>query len=343
MTITYSQIYCTAAELDSDLNLIGSVKESLVMEKILAASEYLRKQIGLFIPVTDTKYFDGSATPRLYLPPFLAITGTIITDDVSLTTSDYVLRPNNRFWENGPYGVIDLDVDEAHVSYWVKESHSTEIPARWGLYELTADTGATVADTTQQSAVQITLKVNNGALVSPGMVLLIGSEQQEVASWGSVTASLTTASAMDANVSEITLAAASVYPGEIIRIGLEQMKVLDNNSTLYYVQRGWNKTKQVAHSTSAAVDVYRTVNVVRGVNGTTAAAHLNGVSISRYKVPDDINYLCRQIAGLMLKKAQGGFAGKTGNDDLGTVTYNNEFPMVAMKEIAGNYKIWTVS
>jgi hypothetical protein len=337
----YAQLFCTAAELDDDLNLLGSVRADVLMDKIAAASDYLQKQIGWFIPVTMTRYFNGLGRAFLYLPPLLALTGSIVNDDDTLVSADFIYKPDGRHWANGPYTRLDIDPDAANLSVWMNEDEGITIPGRWGMYEETEDTGATVADTTQQSASQTTLKVSSGAKVSPGMVLLIGTEQEHVTGWNTPTAAVTTlGAAWDAQSSEVTLAAASLNIGEVGRVGLEKFKVLDNNSTLYYAQRGWDKTRQASHSNGATVDVYRTVDVVRGVNGTTAAIHANGAAISRYKAPSDINYLCRQIAALMLKKAQGGFAGKTGNEDLGTVTYNNEFPMIALKEIKKSYKIY---
>jgi hypothetical protein len=83
--------------------------------------------------------------------------------------------------------------------------------------------------------------------------------------------------------------------------------------------------------------VYRTFTVSRGVNGTTAAAH-SSKAISRYMAPYDVNWLARQMAGLMWKKARSGFAGKVGNQELGEVFYQNEFPE-QIKQVRANYRI----
>jgi hypothetical protein len=83
--------------------------------------------------------------------------------------------------------------------------------------------------------------------------------------------------------------------------------------------------------------VYRTVTATRAVNGTTAAAHSTAAA-SRYIPPADVNWLCRQMAGLMHKKAQSGFSGKVGNAELGETFYYNEFPG-QIKEIQKNYRV----
>lgn len=341
--IVYAQSFCTAAELENDLNLAGSVRAELLLEKIEAACDVMQKRVGWFVPVTMTKYFNGMGRQRLHIHPFLGLTGSIVNDGTTLTGTDYILQPNTRWWANGPYSWLDVAPDAANLSEWIEKDEGVEVPARWGLYEETESTAATVQNTTSQSDTVTTLLLSDGSKVSPGMVLLIGTEQEYVSGWGDPTSAVTTLGAgVDATSVEWTLSAGALNVGEIGRVGLEQFKVLDKNGTAYYVQRGWNKSRQAVHAVNADVDVYRSVNVVRGVNGTTAAAHLNGASIARYKAPSDVNYLCRQIAALMLKKAQGGFAGKTGNEDTGQTTYNNEFPMIAMREIEENYRIHRV-
>ncbi len=103
------------------------------------------------------------------------------------------------------------------------------------------------------------------------------------------------------------------------------------------LDRGWNRTTRKAHLDDASISVFRTFTVERGVNGTTAAIHSNK-SISRCMVPWDVNWLCRQIAGLMRMKAASGFAGKIGNADTGETFYQNEFPDL-IKKIERNYRI----
>ncbi len=128
-----------------------------------------------------------------------------------------------------------------------------------------------------------------------------------------------------------------VFVGEVVRIDNEQMLVLEINTNTVIVERGFNRTAKAAHSTSVSVYAYRSYTVKRGVNGTTAAAHANATAISKYVMPWDINYLCLQMASLMSKKKQGGFAGKVGNAELGEVFYNNEFPKTVLDDIKHKY------
>jgi hypothetical protein len=339
--MNYAQIYCTVADMIADSKSPGA-DEARLYQSIREASDYLQKEIGWFIPVTLTRRFDGYGHDTLIVPPLLSVT-TIVNGDDTLSASDYILKPDNAYWPYGPYGMIYTDPDSSLLLAWADETDGVQITGRWGLYDRTASVGATVADTTQQSDSATTLKVSDGSRVSPGMVCLIASEQELVTGWSSPTEAVTTITEPAAiTADQLTLADASlVNTGEIIRIDFEQMRITDRRTSgnLVSVIRGWNGTSRAAHADNAAVDVYRTVTVERGVNGTTAAAHANGTAINRYYTPDDVQFLTRQIATLMLNKALGGYQGRTGNAELGVVFYHDAFPRYELEQIKQRYSL----
>jgi hypothetical protein len=334
-----AQLFCTVSDLISDNQSLG-VDETRLFQAIREACDYLQKEIGWFIPVTLTRNYNGRGYPRLFVDPLLTIT-SIVNDGTTLAGTDYIAQPEHRFWANGPYGQIIIDPDAANLSAWVDEDDGIQIAGRWGLYQRTASLTATVADTTEQSISQTTLKVSDGSQVSPGMPILIGSEQELVTGWGSPTTSVTTLNgAVTATEDTITVANGTlVNVGEVCRFGFEQFKVRDKQTHELYVWRGWNGTARESHLTAVAVDVYRTVNVERGVNGTTAAVHANGASISRYVAPEDVQYLAKQIATLIVNKARSGYQGRTGNPEQGLVFYNDAFPRFDIERIKSRYMI----
>ena len=337
---TYAQLFCTVDDLVSDMEAPGGDVTRL-FQAIRDASDYLQKEIGHFIPVTEAKKFNGLGEPILFTPPLLAITSLVNDGDTLVADTDYIASPTARHWNNGPYSWLEVGPDATQLSEWVDEANGVVITGRWGKYERSALLTCTVADTTQQSASQTTLKVSNGAEVSPGMVLKLGDEQELVTGYSDPTASVTTLNgAVAAADDEITVAnSALVNVGEIIRADFEQMKVRDRNTTTHKlsVWRGWNRTNRVAHLTAAAVDVYRPFTVERNVNGTTAAVHANGLAISRYFAPDDIQFLTREVATLMLNKAKGGYAGRSGNEQTGVTYYNDAFPKFDIERIKEKY------
>lgn len=338
-TINYAQYFCSVSDLVADMKEPG-VDEARMLQAIMEACDYLSKEIGWFIPVTFTRSYNGRGFRELIVAPLIAIT-TITNDGTSLVSTDYILKPDHGYWPNGPYGIIHVDPDAVNLGSWADELDGVVIAGRWGLYERSVVTGATVQDNPQSDS-QTTLKVSDGGKISPGMVLYIGTEQELVTGWGAVTASVTTLNGAVAVADDyITLVNSTlVNLGEIVRVNLEDMKIRAINTTTHkaYVYRQWNGTARAAHTTSTAVDVYRTVNVDRGVNGSTAAAHVQAVAISRLIPPSDVQLLAKKVATLIINQAKSGYQGRTGNPELGVVFYHDIFVRDIMT-IKQNYRL----
>ena len=332
-----AQMFCTVADLQADLETPGG-NEARLYRAIREASQSIAREIGWFIPVAETFKTEGECEKSLYMPPFLALTGNITNHLQTLTAADVILQPTSPYWPNGPYDELEIRYDVGQVWSDVDDD-VVEVPILRGLYNETQATGAAldgaIADDDE------TITVDNGAKLSPGMVLKIGDEQMLVTGTGApvetVTALADSVSVGDESIAVDNLALLNI--GEVVRIGFESMLVYDKSATRAAVRRGWNNTAKSTHAENDDVDVFRTFSVERGVNGTTAAAHADEAAIDRYVVPADIGYLCAQVATLMLNKAKSSYAGRTGNADTGTVFYNDAFPRYEWQRIADNYKL----
>jgi len=330
-----NRLYCTVDELLEDLDAEGvRVSPARVLDKIRAASQWIDRRIGAFIPVTETRYFDGDGTREVYVDPLLSLT-SITVDEISVTASEALVYPRNRLWQHGPGIRLVADPDAVSFYAFTRSHNNVAVTGRWGLYEDTRATGATTASQAEDAE---SLVVDNAAGISPGAVVLVEDEQEVVTGHGSPTDS--TADSAEALTTEDEVVTVSdgtkVSIGEVIRIEFEQMKVLDIAGNDLLVSRGWNLTKRASHDSGKDVDVYRTFTVSRGANGTTAAAH-SDAAISRYVAPEDIRWLCKQMAGLMLKKADSGFSGRVGSPETGETFYLNEFPNSVIEKIERNY------
>jgi hypothetical protein len=344
--LVIAQSYSHLAEMlyDLDLHGLAATKEAKALDRIRAASVWLAGKAGRFIPVTESRRYDGPGGRRLFIDPLLAVT-TLVDDTITLTASDYLLYPRARHWDNGPYTTIEIDPDASALAAWTHERDIVAVSGRWGKYEETADTLATVANTTSISASETGLKVSDGSKVSPGMILLIGTEQAQVDATGAHSAATSKLSAAITGLTDdvISVDTGSEFKvGEIIRVDSEDMHIEGINANALAVTRKWNETEAATHADDSAIEVYRTYTITRGVNGTTAAIHLNGVAISRYLPPWDVNWIVREIAGLMYKKARGGFAGKSANAELGEVFYHDEFPKRQVDEVIKNYRLVSI-
>ncbi|KAF0109466.1 MAG: hypothetical protein FD147_2241 [Chloroflexi bacterium] len=331
-----AQIYCTAKQVMDDLHLRGFEDRADLMERIKAASDFIQRRAGNFIPITDVMKFGarpGHEYDPLYLSPLLSVT-TLKNNGADVV--DYALGPYNRMWPNGPYIVVEQD------GAWGLEDN-VEIAGTWGLYDSSAALGLTI---TQSTSSEITLVATNGSLLSPGMVVLIESEQELITAGaggkgspaGSSATSLLNGS-ITASDEEITVDnGAEFFQGEVIQIGVEDLFISKIGGNVLAVGRGWNGTAAAGHADDSSIKVYRTFSVIRGVNGTTAAAH-SSKAVSQYVAPDTVNYLCRQIAALMRMKAESGFSGVTGNSEGGTGRYYSEFPPNQIDRVLNQFNV----
>lgn len=333
---------CTVSEIVGDLEKTGLKPrdELKLIDRIFAASDWIenRRTLGAFIPVTATETIDGKGGQKLLLPKFLLEITTITNDGNSVSASDLILR---RLWENGCYINLEIDPDASSLSAWSSSRAAISIAGKWGKYLSTVALAATVANATSITDSGTSLKVSNGAEVSPGMVLLCGTEQIVVTKTEAKTSvsSLSNGAQSDTDLTLTVDSGSDFNIGEVIRLGSEDQMIEDIAGNVLSVVRGWNGTTVAAHANDSAITVQRTYTVKRGCNGTTAAAHLNGAALSRYMPPFDVNLLARQIAGLMHKKAQGAWAGKTASAELASVFYNDEFPKRSIEETEKNYRV----
>ena len=338
--MTIYQVFCTVDEVLREADSRGVYSEKTVFDKVLAASRLLAMKTGRFLPVTETRTFgaDRASSIRLFLRFPLISISSIVNDGVTLGSDDYVLQPNGRHWDNGPYSMLEVAANADNLSAWDDDNDGIVIVGDVGLYDATELLSATLgADLTDSGK---TMRVSNGALVSPGMMVKVESERIFVKASSTPVAAVTTISAaLDANAETCTFADGSLLNvGEVFRIGVEQIKVLDLNGNAGALQRGWNKTTKSAHTINSNVDVYRNFSVERGANGSTAAAHANASAITKYLLPEDVNGLCRKIAMRMLKDASAGYAGRVGDETMGQAVYTYVLPY-ELDEIMNNYEI----
>ena len=334
------QIYCSVSEIIEDMGETG-ISESAVMSKIAAASLDIFGMMGQFLPTAETRSFptadmvyeDPDRWDLLMLQDLLTITSVSVMG-IPRSTNDYFGWPPLRSWPDGPYGALQIN-RFGSLGRWSPLSGKNAITGTWGMYDKTVSLQIAAVN---QTNIATTIVVSDGSQISPGMVLELESEWELVTSTGAVTASTATVSgAWDNAAEELAVSdGTKVNVGETIKIDFEQMRVLDISGNTLLVARGVNKSKRNTHTNGTAVNVFRTFNVLRGANYSTATAHTS-VSVARQVAPADVNYLCRQVAILMINKAKTGFAGRGGNDELGTGFWVNEFPRTQIEKIQANY------
>lgn len=325
-----AQIYANVKQVMDDINLPGS--EPGLLERVQEASAEICALMGDFVPVTETRTFEVSPTGKTQIDPLISLATIVDGDGATIDSDDYELQPYNRTWPNGPYRYVDGPSGGKLV-----------IAGVWAMWELWESLGI---NGTIASNVSTSLVVTNGSLVWPGMVLKTETEQILV------TAGLGCDQSPDPTIAVSQLAGdidesvdvihvdngTEFYAGEVLRIDFEDILIKRKAANAMVVVRGWNGTQRETHDVDTAIYVYRTLTIERAVNGTTAAAHA-GTLLYKVKLPDDVNYLVRQMAALMRMKAMTGFSGRAGNTDAGESYWVNEFPSRVIEAVRWNYKL----
>lgn len=323
-----AQIYCSVNELISDLKIQGD--ESRLLQRIREASQFMSRYLGRFVPIYETRKLKGVCAQTLDLGAGLLSIKEVRVDGVPVT--DYTPDPSNRCWENGPYTWL------TRTAGW---GDQVEIDGTWGLYDLHEDLGIAATQTIDA----LDLVVTDGSRLSPGMVLLIGEEQELVTagnggdrSPAATVITATVSGAITNAVEEIDVNdGAAFHAGEVLQMGTEDLYIRKIAGNRLVCARGWNGTTKAAHVDASPISVYRTYSVIRGINGTAAVAH-DGADVERYLPPEDVHWLALQISALMRQKALTAFGGRAGNSELGETFYVNEFPR-QIENIKANYSI----
>lgn len=108
----------------------------------------------------------------------------------------------------------------------------------------------------------------------------------------------------DGTTTTITLTAGhDVSPGDTLVIEAEQLDV-------------------------RALSAANEATVTRGVNGSTAAAHSNGVAVSRRRFPPAIEFACAAQASRMFRSVQTGYAERVASPDTGGYAFSGLYPQI---------------
>lgn len=164
--------YATVEDVKAALGLSSSGDDTFILNILKAVAEHIDRLTGTrFVPWTGERRFDGSGTDQLFVPDLLAVTSLVVDDD-TLTTSDYLLYPRNAPADGEPYTWIALDPDGDYSAFDAGRDEIS-ITGRWGYSEDTESLTTLAADITSSDT---TLTCPTGK-AEMGQVLLIDSEQ----------------------------------------------------------------------------------------------------------------------------------------------------------------------
>lgn len=319
--------YCTREDVKAALDSKETARNNAQVDRAIEAAT--RSIDGCthrrFVPWAGTRYFDWpnhqyARSWRLWLDFNEVISvSALMSGGVTIPAADYFLRRADGI-DEAPYDHIEMDLDSSSA-FSAGDTHQRSV-AITGVFGYSADEAtagaltAAMADTTGTSAA-----VTDSAAVGVGSLVKVDSERilvtgKTMADTGvniDVGDSLTANNADDT----ITLSTTTDAPvaGELIRIGSERMLVVDVSGTTCVVKRAYDGSVLAAHSGGADIYAPRTLTVVRGMLGTTTAAHLDDTAVTRHVVPPLVRELAVAEAVNTLLQESSGYARQAGSGD----------------------------
>ena len=310
--------YVTRQQLAGALDVAPSAAaarelDRKIVEATAAVDQLCRRT---FVPTTDTRSFDwpapGHSSPsyRLWLDDDELISLTSVTaGGVAVSTGDVLLEPVN---EGPPYDRLDLNMGTS--TFWTIDDtwqRSIVVTGLWGGSSDAREAVGTLSEALDTSETDIDVSAATAAAAGVGDVLVVDSERMLVTGWSWATTGETASLTASMADRSITVADIGTYAdGETLLIGGERILVVDRAGTTLTVDRAQGGTTLVAHTTATLFGA-RTLRVVRGSSGSTAASHSTGATIERQLYPALVSQLAFAEATVGWLQGRGGYSRST--------------------------------
>lgn len=305
--------YATREDVKSALDFKESARNDGQIDRALEAAS--RGIEGLlhrkFYPMTATRYFawpntSRSRSWRLWLDADEVISVTTLSSGgTTISAPDFFLEPVNS---GPPYNRVEIDLASS-ASFNSGSTHQRNI-AITGVFGYTSNSepAGLLAEALDSS--ETSVDVSDSALIGVGSIILVELERMLVTGKTMVTAGQTLQTPMTAAQNNVTVAVttgSAFHVGETILLDSERMLIVDIAGNNLTVKRAWDGTVLATHSGSTLY-APRTLSVVRGALGTTAATHADTTPVTRHVVPGLVRELALAEAINIIQGESSGFA-----------------------------------
>ena len=272
-----------------------------------------------FYPETDTRYFDWPDDDygrpwRLYLHQHEVISVTTLSSGGdTISASDYFLEPVN---DGPPYSRIEIDLSSS-ASFGGGSTHQRDITVT-GVFGYSADTTAAGALAEALDSSETDVDVTDSSLIGVGDIIVCESEYMTVTGRSMLDTTQDIGADLASSNAAVTVAVttgSSYTVGETILIDAERMLIVDIAGNNLIVKRAFDGSVLAAHTSGADVYAPRTLTVVRGSLGTTAAAHDTATAVRKHEVPALIRQLTIAEAVSDLMNQSAAYARTVGSGD----------------------------
>jgi hypothetical protein len=313
--------YATREALRAALDVAESQRADGQIDRLLDAASRSVEMLThrVWYPTVATRYWtwpdrQHGTSYRLWLDDseLLSVT-SIVSGGETISASDYFLEPNRT---GPPYSRVELD-RSADAAFGGGDTSQRDITIA-GVFGSCNDTAAAgTLDGAINSSVTL-LALVTGEAVGVGDLLILGTEYMRITARYMVDTTVNLGAGLTASKSDSTLTVVdgtAFAIGELLRIDGERMLITDTGATSLYVRRAHDGTTLTTHSSGADIYASRSLRVLRGQLGTTAASHLDEASASRHQPPGLISTLTVDEALWALQNEQSGMARTIGEGE----------------------------
>lgn len=309
--------YCTREQVKRALDVKDAARSNTQIDRVIqSVARSIEGELHRrFYPEDATRYFDWPnfqyAYPwRIWFDQWeLAAIPTSVTSGgtpIPLTACNF--EPVNS---GPPYTYLELRRDQTY-SFGVGPTPQRDvaITGTWGHSADTNPAGQLTAAVSSTTTTTVT--VSDGSLVGVGDLLVIDAERMLVSNRAStdsgqtIISGLTTANPGD-NALTVT-DGTQLHVDEVVQVDSERMLILDITGNVATVQRAWDGTVLATHTAGTAVYAFRTLTVLRGQLGTSAATHTSAAVASVHRVPPLVHDLAVAEAEDQLLQEISGYA-----------------------------------
>lgn len=311
--------YCSREDVKASLDVKESARANAQIDRLIKASS--RAIEGLthrfFYPWTGTKYFDWpndqyAKTGRLWLNQHeLVSASSVTTSGTVISSADYFLEPVNS---GPPYSHLDLDLGSS-ASFDSGDTAQRSIAITGVFYQLDETTAGALAEALDSS--ETAIDVTDSAAIGVGHIIRVDTERMIVRGKSMLTTAQTLQTPVTASNADVIMAVTtgSAYNvDEIILLDSERMLIVDIAGNNLIVKRAWDGSVLASH-TGSTIYALRTLNVIRGALGTTAASHDTASVINKHLPPPLVEQLAIAETLTALQQEGSAYARVVGSGD----------------------------
>lgn len=317
--------FATREDVKSALDPASAARDDAQYDRAL---NYATRQIvclchRTFRPTFGTRYFDwpSEQTPRswrLWLDANDLISVTaIVSGGVSIPIEDVDLEPANA---GPPFTYIETRLDrQSAFSSGDTHQRAIAITGWWGHSDEQEPAGALVGAI---DGTATTVQVSDSSAVGVGHLIAVGAERMTVTGKRLVSTGQTLQSQLGKMPNEVLAQVddgTAFFPGELLTVGGEQMKIQDIADNTLIVKRAQYGSILDSHAGGGTIYAPRRLTVARADAGTTAGPAVDGTALTRWAPPGEVNALAVAEAVNMPLQEQSGYS-RTVRSQAGTGT-----------------------